>query len=77
MNLTAIIIVALCAWAIVSIVQAFTDKSKQKFQSKDKAKLESEIAELKERVATLEKIVTDSSYNLKQEIEALNKDKAA
>jgi hypothetical protein len=33
--------------------------------------LQQEIADLKQRVATLEAIVTDKSYNLKQQINQL------
>ncbi|MFC3095121.1 hypothetical protein DRW07_16550 [Alteromonas sediminis] len=77
MNLTAIAIVALSCWALVSIVTAFADKSGKKLNDKEKARLEGEISSLKDRVETLEKIVTDESYNLKKEIEALDKDRAA
>jgi cell division protein FtsB len=73
MNITPIAIVALVAWAIVSIVRSFTDKSSKKMRDKEKVQLEAEIAALKERVEVLEKIVTDDSYTLRQEIDALNK----
>jgi hypothetical protein len=35
--------------------------------------LKDDIKELKERVAVLEKIVTDSKYNLRNEIDSLDK----
>ena len=42
-------------------------------KSSHEVELEKELAELKERVAVLEKIVTDDKYDLKNEINNLNK----
>lgn len=77
MDLTAIIIVAIVAWTIVSIIKAAIDKSTNKSSSKDVKAYETEIASLKERVSVLEKIVTDDKYDLKKQFEALEKDKVA
>lgn len=77
MDLTAIIIVAIVAWTIVSIIKTAKDKSTHKSSNKDVKAYETEIASLKERVSVLEKIVTDDKYDLKKQFEALEKDKVA
>lgn len=46
---------------------------KSKRSSKGDEELKNEIAQLKERVAVLEKIVTDEKYNLRKEIDSLDK----
>lgn len=76
MNVTAIAIVAIIAWALVSIVESRKEKNKG-LAKKDRDALETEIATLKERVATLEKIVTDDGYDLKKQFADLEKDKVA
>ncbi len=76
MNMTAIAIVAIIAWALVSIVESRKEKNKG-LAKKDRDALEAEIATLKERVATLEKIVTDDGYDLKKQFADLDKDKVA
>ena len=73
MNMTAIAIVAICAWALVTIVESAKDKSKKKLSSKETDAYKAEIAELKERVSVLEKIVTDERYDLKKAICRLRK----
>lgn len=77
MNLTAIAIVAIVCWAIVSIIESVKDKNKDKLTSKQTQNYEAEIASLKERVSVLEKIVTDEKYDLKKQFDALEKDKVA
>lgn len=77
MNLTAIGIVAIIAWAIVSIVEAGKDKKKAKSNNRETQALEKEVAQLKERVQVLEKIVTDQNYDLKKQFDELEKDKVA
>lgn len=77
MNLTAIVIVAIVCWAIVSIIESVKDKNKDKLTSKQTQNYEAEIASLKERVSVLEKIVTDEKYDLKKQFDALEKDKVA
>ncbi|WP_308446010.1 hypothetical protein [Alteromonas salexigens] len=75
-NLTAVAIIAICGWVIVQIIQAA--KSKPSGMGKaEKAELEQQIEQLKERVATLEKIVTDDSYELKKKFKDLEKDRVA
>lgn len=72
MNVTAVAIIAIifgCTIAMVSMIIKY--KNESKIHSQDNHELESEIAKLKERVATLEKIVTDENYNLKKEFEKL------
>lgn len=76
MNMTAIAIVAIIAWALVSIVESRKEKNKG-VAKKERDALEAEIATLKERVATLEKIVTDDGYDLKKQFADLEKDKVA
>lgn len=77
MNMTAIAIVAICAWALVSIVDSAKDKSKRKLNNKEADAYKAEIAELKERVSVLEKIVTDERYDLKKQFADLEKDRVA
>ena len=77
MNMTAIAIVAICAWAIGSIVDSAKDKSKKKLNSKETDAYKAEIAELKERVSVLEKIVTDERYDLKKQFADLENDRVA
>lgn len=64
----------------VAVVLAFAyafyeqrNKTKVKLQNAGASSeaLQQEIADLKQRVATLEAIVTDKSYNLKQQINQL------
>ncbi len=77
MNMTAIAIVAICAWALVSIVNAAKDKSKSKKNTKADDAVQAEMAALRERIEVLEKIVTDENYDLKKQFKDLEKDKVA
>ncbi|WP_421133837.1 hypothetical protein [Alteromonas sp. A079] len=77
MNTTAIAIVAIVAWAIVSIVDRAKDKSNKKLSAKERDSYQADIAALKERVSVLEKIVTDEKYDLKRQFADLEKDKVA
>ena len=69
--------------AITSVVGMITSISKHKAKhagaSSDAqtAGLEQEVAALKERIATLEKIVTDPSYDLKKQFRDLENDRVA
>ncbi|WP_407080213.1 hypothetical protein [Alteromonas aquimaris] len=74
--MTAIAIVGIIAWAIVSITDSLRSKNVKK-ASRDVSQLESEVAQLKERIEVLEKIVTDSNYDLKKQFDDLEKDKVA
>jgi molybdopterin biosynthesis enzyme MoaB len=77
MNMTAIAIVAIIAWAIVSITDSVKTKKSNKTSDKAAEAYQSEIAELKERVSVLEKIVTDEKYDLKKQFADLEKDRVA
>ena len=77
MNMTAIAIVAICAWALVTIIDSAKDKNRKKLTSKETDAYKTEIAELKERVSVLEKIVTDERYDLKKQFADLEKDRVA
>ncbi len=78
MNTTAIAIIAIICWAIVSIVRSGKDYGKtNKLFDKKSEQMQNEIDALKDRVATLEAIVTDEKYNLKREFENLKKNDAA
>ena len=68
---------AICAWALVTIVESAKDKSKKKLSSKETEAYKAEIAELKERVSVLEKIVTDERYDLKKQFADLESDRVA
>jgi hypothetical protein len=80
MNMTAIAIVALVCWAIVELVNGPKGKKKDK---KDTAQvnltndLEREVAAMRDRIETLEKIVTDEKYDLNRQFDDLKKDKVA
>ncbi len=77
MNLTAIAIVGIIAWAIVTITGSSKDKRAAKKNNHLNDELTKEVAALKERVSVLEKIVTDEKYDLKKQFEALEKDRVA
>lgn len=70
MNMTAIAIVGIVCWAIVELVNTIF-KKRNATAGKDVGNMQEEIASLKERVATLEKIVTDEKYQLNKEFENL------
>ena len=77
MNMTAVAIVAIICWAIVELTNGGKNKKKSKIDSRENDALKQEVSELRERVATLEKIVTDEKYTLNKEFENLRKDNAA
>ena len=77
MNTTAVVIVAICAWALVSIVTAAKDKSKSKKDIRSDKAMEAENAALRERVEVLEKIVTEENYDLKKQFKDLESGKVA
>lgn len=80
MNMTAIAIVALVCWAIVELVNGPRGKKKDK-KDADQVNLtndlEREVAAMRERIETLEKIVTDEKYDLNRQFDDLKKDKVA
>ncbi|WP_395344526.1 hypothetical protein PN836_007095 [Ningiella sp. W23] len=75
MNLTAIIIVAIVAGMIVSIIIAVKKSPNTKYAEEQFAKheqsVEQQLADMKARIETLEKIVTDEKYSLNREFENL------
>ncbi|MEM0910239.1 MAG: hypothetical protein AAGJ37_04650 [Pseudomonadota bacterium] len=77
MNVTAVCIVAIIAWAFVSLFSNHKDGkySKGKWQSAESkmSDLESEIAQMNERIQVLEKIVVDEKYELNRKFDELNK----
>lgn len=77
MNMTAVAIVAIICWAIVELTNGGKSKKKSQVDSRETDALKQEVAALRERVATLEKIVTDEKYSLNKEFENLRKDDAA
>ena len=78
--MTSIAIVALICWAIVELVNGPKRKSKDKKdpvlfnQTQD---LERKVEVMRERIETLEKIVTDEKYDLNRQFDDLKKDKVA
>ena len=78
MDMTAIAIVAIIAWMIVSIVEASKKgQKKQKESEQERNDYSREIEQLKARIEVLEKIVTDDKYTLNKEFANLNKDNVA
>jgi phage shock protein B len=80
MNLTAIAIVALVCWAIVELVNGPKSKKKDKkdtTQVNQTLELERDLEAMRERIETLEKIVTDEKYDLNRQFDDLKKDKVA
>ena len=77
MNITAVAIVAIICWAIVELTNGGKLKRKGKVETRETDALKNEVSELRERVATLERIVTDEKYSLNKEFENLKKDDAA
>ena len=80
MNMTAIAIVALVCWAIVELVNGPKGKKKDKkdtAQVHQTSALEREVEAMRERIETLEKIVTDEKYDLNRQFNDLKKDKVA
>jgi hypothetical protein len=80
MNLTAIAIVALVCWAIVELVNGPKSKKKDKkdtTQVNQTLELGRDLEAMRERIETLEKIVTDEKYDLNRQFDDLKKDKVA
>jgi phage shock protein B len=77
MNITAIAIVALVCWAIVELVNGPKSKKKNANQINTTNDLEREVKAMRERIETLEKIVTDEKYDLNSQFDDLKKDKVA
>lgn len=73
MNVTAVAIIGIIFGCTITMVRMILDhRSKSKLTSEDNGQLKAEIQQLKERVATLERIVTDSKYQLNKEFDSLS-----
>lgn len=75
MNLTAILIVGIITWAIVSLTNGpkankKADKVYNDLQDEHE-KMKQELTQMAERLAVLEKIVTDEKYQLNKKFNAL------
>lgn len=80
MNITAIVIVAVICWAIVELVNGPKGKKKDKKEANQvnlANNLERDMTVMRERIETLEKIVTDEKYDLNRQFDDLKKDKVA
>lgn len=79
MNVTAVFIVFIVAMSIVKLVELVMKKhpDSKRVDDGQLAAYQRQIDELKERVATLEAIVTDESYELKKKFKDLDNDKVA
>ncbi|ABG41622.1 hypothetical protein Patl_3116 [Paraglaciecola sp. T6c] len=77
MNITAVAIVAIVCWAIVELTNGTKTKKKNKAALEQDAELAKQVSSLKERIETLEKIVTDEKYDLHRQFDALKKDRVA
>lgn len=80
MSVFTIPIVAIICWAIVSIVNGPKMRKKDKNdvdQLNQISNLEKQVATMRERIETLEKIVTDDKYDLNRQFDDLKKDKVA
>lgn len=79
MNLTAIAIVAIICWAIVRLVNGPHDNPKRNKKAKESqsqmeqehAQMQKDLTAMAERLAVLEKIVTDEKYSLNKEFDSL------
>ena len=77
MNITAVAIVAIICWAIVELTNGSKAKKENKVTLQQDAELAQQVADLKARIETLEKIVTDEKYDLHRQFDDLKKDKVA
>lgn len=75
MNMTAIAIVGIICWTIVSLVDSRKAKNKNK-QTKieGNSAMQAQMDQMQARIETLEKIVTDEKYDLHRQFDELSKD---
>lgn len=72
MDITAIFIVGIVFFSVVTIIKTvFNHKHQPGMKGESEQLLNQELASLKDRVATLERIVTDEKYQLNKEFENL------
>lgn len=70
MNLTAIFIVAIVVGGITSIISTLSNKKTKesnKFNKEERDDMQAQIQKMNERIATLERIVTDEKYALNKQ----------
>jgi tetrahydromethanopterin S-methyltransferase subunit B len=70
MNLTAIFIVAIVVGGITSIISTLSNKKlkeSNKFNKEERDDMQMQIQKMNERIATLERIVTDEKYSLNKQ----------
>ena len=70
MNLTAIIIVAICVGGITSIISTLSNKKikeSSKFNKQERDDMLLQIQKMNDRIETLERIVTDEKYSLNKQ----------
>jgi len=70
MNLTAIFIVAIVVGGITSIISTLSNKKikeSNKFNKEERDDMQLQIQKMNERIATLERIVTDEKYSLNKQ----------
>ena len=77
MNITAIAIVSVICWAIVELINGPRGKKSTKKDEQRNTELEQQVLKLKDRIETLEKIVTDEKYDLNRQFNDLKKDRVA
>ena len=79
MNSWAIMIVMIVAISVFGRVLAEHLRAKRKaearFGDEDSTRMRAEIAQLKDRIATLERLATDKRLRLADEIDALGRDR--
>ncbi|MGB3725466.1 MAG: hypothetical protein WA981_06845 [Glaciecola sp.] len=75
MDLTAIAIVGIIAYSIVSITRAATSNKKSKGSTsaleQEHAQMKQELQKMSERIVVLEKIITDEKYQLNKAFSSL------
>lgn len=72
-SVMTIAIVSIVGGLLYAAYEQYVKLQMKKQNAKADDKLLDEINVLKERVAVLEKIITDEKYDLKKEIDSLNK----
>ncbi len=75
MNMTAVAIVAIICWGIVSLTKPSATKKKHKADLQkledEQAQMKHDLDEMSKRLAVLEKIVTDEKYELNKAFDDL------
>lgn len=75
MDITAIAIVGIICWTIVSLVDSRKSKNKNKPPVvQDNRAMQLQMDQMQARIETLEKIVTDEKYDLHRQFDQLSKD---